>query len=290
MKIKVKAPAKINLTLDVLRRRADGYHDVSMVMQAVDLCDYVTVEATDSGKAEIFCDYPGVPCDESNIAYKACKLFFNYIKTDNPGVAITIDKHIPTQAGLAGGSADAAAVLVGLNKLFDAFLKEKELCEIGSKVGADVPFCIVGGTKVASGTGTKLDKVPLMPKCNIVICKPDLNISTAEAYSRIDSVKLSHPEFTAEMVKAICARDIWMVTSSLCNDFEIALDLDEIKKIKKIMLKNKALGASMSGSGSAVFAVFNKLSKAKKCVKVLSETYDKVFLCEPVKGGCTVVD
>lgn len=290
MKVKVKAPAKINLSLDVLRRRPDGYHDVSMVMQAVSLYDYITVETSESRDIEIKCDYPGVPCDEKNIAYKCADAFFRYTKTENPGIIISIDKNIPTQAGLAGGSADGAAVIVALNKLFSTYLKEKEMCEIGSKIGADIPFCIAGGTKLASGTGTDLKKMISMPKCDIVICKPDFSVSTAEAYSRIDSANLSHPEFTAEMVRAIYARDIYMVTSSMLNDFEIALNLDPINEIKKIMLKNKALGACMSGSGSAVFAVFNSLKKAEKCMQILKSSYDQVFLCNPIKYGCEVVD
>lgn len=290
MKVKVKAPAKINLSLDVLRRRPDGYHDVSMVMQAVSLYDYITVETTDSKKIEIKCDYKGVPCDEKNIAYKCAEAFFRYTKTENSGIIITIDKNIPTQAGLAGGSADGAAVIVALNKLFSTYLKEDELCEIGSKIGADIPFCIVGGTKLASGTGTDLKKMISMPKCDIVICKPDFSVSTAEAYSRIDSAQLSHPEFTAEMVRAIYARDIYMVTSSMLNDFELALDLEPINEIKKIMLKNKALGACLSGSGSAVFSVFNSLKKAEKCMEKLKESYEYVFLCAPVKNGCEVID
>ncbi|MCH5298179.1 MAG: 4-(cytidine 5'-diphospho)-2-C-methyl-D-erythritol kinase [Ruminococcus sp.] len=290
MKVKVKAPAKINLSLDVLRRRPDGYHDVSMVMQSVSLYDYVTVELTDTKEIEIVCDYPGVPCDEHNIAYKAAMGFLYFTKAENPGIIITIEKHIPTQAGLAGGSADGAGVIVALNKLFSAHLTEDEMCEIGSKVGADVPFCIVGGTRLASGTGTSLKKIISMPKCNLVICKPDFSVSTAEAYSRIDKANLSHPEFTAEMVKAIYARDIYMVSTTLLNDFEIALNLDGINDIKKIMLKNKALGACMSGSGSAVFAMFNSEKKAAKCADVLRSSYEQVFICEPVKDGCCVID
>ena len=278
------------MSLDVLRRRPDGYHDVSMVMQAVGLYDYVTVETTDSKDIEIRCDYEGVPCDERNIAYKAAAAFFKYTETENRGIIITIEKHIPTQAGLAGGSADGAAVIVALNKLFSTHLKEKEMCEIGERVGADVPFCIIGGTRLASGTGTKLKKMISIPRCKIVICKPEVSVSTAEAYSKIDSANLTHPEFTAEMVKAIYARDIWMVTSCMLNDFEIALDLEEIKDVKRVMLKNKALGACMSGSGSAVFAVFNSEKKAGKCLQALKKDYKEVFLCEPVKEGCAVIE
>lgn len=290
MKIKVKAPAKINLSLDVLRRRPDGYHDVSMVMQSVSLYDYITVEESDSDKIEIVCDYEGIPCDERNIAYKAAESFFNYTKKDCGGLVITIEKNIPTQAGLAGGSADGAGVIVALNKLYNAHLTEDEMCEIGSKVGADIPFCIIGGTRLASGTGTDLKKLISIPKCQLVICKPDFSVSTAEAYSRIDHSNLSHPSFTDEMVKAIYARDLWMVSSSMFNDFELALNLDGINEVKKIMLKNKALGACMSGSGSAVFAVFNNEKKLKKCADALREKYNYVFECAPVKEGCTVID
>lgn len=290
MKVKVKAPAKINLTLDVLGKRPDGYHNVSMVMQSVSLYDYITIETTNTKDIQIACDYEGVPCDETNIAYKACKRFFEYTKEENPGVIITIQKNIPTQAGLAGGSADGAGVLVGLNKLFDTYLKEDELCQIGAKIGADVPFCIVGGTKLASGIGTKLDKMVSMPKCEIVICKPEISISTAEAYRKIDSLKSSHPEYTAEMVKAIYARDIWMVTSTLFNDFDFALNLTPINEIKKTMLKNKALGALMTGSGSATYGIFLEKSKAEKCLKVLQGSYKQVFLCQPTKEGCVVID
>lgn len=278
------------MSLDVLRRRPDGYHDVSMVMQAVSLYDYVTVETTDTESIEIFCDYEGVPCDERNIAYKAAAAFFKYTETENSGIKISIEKHIPTQAGLAGGSADGAAVIVALNMLFSAHLKDKEMCEIGERIGADVPFCIVGGTRLASGTGTNLKKMISIPRCNLVICKPEVSVSTAEAYSKIDSAKLSHPEFTAEMVKAIYARDIWMMTSCMLNDFEIALNLDEIKDVKRVMLKNKALGACMSGSGSAVFAVFNSEKKAQKCCEALKKDYKEVFLCEPVKEGCRIIE
>lgn len=290
MKVKVKAPAKINLTLDVLGKRPDGYHDVSMVMQAVSLYDYVTIEETDTEDIEIFCDYSGVPCDESNIAYKSAVRFFDYTKTKNNGIKITIEKHIPTQAGLAGGSADGAAVIVGLNKLYNTMLKEDELCEIAGKIGADLPFCVVGGTKLASGTGTTLKKMHSMPKCDIVICKPEISISTAEAYRKIDSMMSYHPEYTAEMVKAVYARDLFMVSTTLFNDFDYALDLEPIKAVKKVMMSNKSMGACMSGSGSAVFGIFNNTKKAEKCVKALSENYKEVFLCQPVKEGCVVID
>ena len=290
MKVKVQVPAKINLSLDVLRRRPDGYHDVSMVMQAISLYDYISVETTDSDEIEIFCDYPGVPCDEKNIAYKAAKAFFKYTETEKSGLKITIDKQIPTQAGLAGGSADGAGVILALNYLFATHLRESEMLDIGERIGADVPFCIIGGTRLASGTGTNLKKMASPPSCKIVVCKPEVSVSTAEAYAKIDSANLSHPEFTAEMVKAIYSRDLWMMTSCLLNDFDIALDLPEVKEVKKIMLKNKAMGACMSGSGSAVFGIFNSEKKAQKCLDALKTEYSEVFMCEPIKEGCRIID
>lgn len=290
MKIKVLAPAKINLSLDILKRRPDGYHDVSMVMQTIDLYDTVTIETNDSGKTEISCNYPGVPCDKTNIAYKAAEAFFNNTRTENPGIHINIDKKIPTQAGMAGGSTDGAAVIVGLNKLFTTYLTPKSMMEIGSRLGADVPFCIEGGTQRASGTGTELVKLVNLPSCYIVVCKPPMSVSTAEAYALCDKMNFTHPPFTLELVKALYMRDMYLITSSLYNDFEVALDLEEVKDVKHIMYKCKARGACMTGSGSAVFAIFSSKKRAEKCVEKLKETYSDVFLCSPVKNGCTIID
>lgn len=290
MKIKVKAPAKINLSLDILGRRPDGYHELSMVMQTIDLYDIVTISTNDSKEITISCDYPGVPCDEKNIAYKAADLFFNYTRIDNPGVHIEIDKKIPTQAGMAGGSTDGAAVIVGLNKLFNTYLPTKTMMEIGCRLGADVPFCIEGGTQMAWGIGTDLKKVVSLPDCDIVVCKPPVSVSTAEAYALCDKMNFAHPPFTKELVKALYMRDMFAIPNSLYNDFEVALDLEEVKDVKRIMYKCKARGACMTGSGSAAFAIFGNEKKAKKCVDKLKEKYTDVFLCHPVKDGCTIID
>lgn len=289
MEVKVLAPAKINLSLDVLSKRPDGYHNISTVMQAVDLYDTVTISGNDSGKVTISCNYEGVPCDDSNICAKAAYKFFDYCKMEVKGIHIDIDKKIPTQAGLAGGSSDGAAVILGLNNMFGTMLKPAEMCEIGEKIGADVPFCLVGGTKLCTGIGTTIKKVASFRCDSIVICKPDsVSVSTAVAYKKVDALN-PHASYTDEMVKALFSRDMFMISTTIFNDFELALQIPEVNDIKKIMLKSKARGAGMSGSGSAVFAVFTSARRAKKCFETLSQSYKNVFICKPVSDGCKVI-
>ena len=289
MKVEVKAPAKINLTLDVVGKRTDGYHDISTIMQAVDLYDIITLEDNDSGAVTVSCNYDGIPCDDSNICAKAAYRFFDYCKTDVKGVHIDINKTIPAQAGLAGGSSDGAAVILGLNVLFDSMLKPAEMHAIAERVGADVPFCLEGGTMLATGIGTVLKKMPSFNCSSIVICKPDnVSVSTAEAYKKVDALN-PHPSYTDEMIKALFSRDMFLISTTIFNDFELALQIPEVADIKRIMLKSGARGAGMSGSGSAVFAVFTSEKKAKKCVEALKSIYKETFLCKPAKKGCFVV-
>ena len=288
MEIKVLAPAKINLTLDVTGKRPDGYHNIETVMQTVDLYDEVTITDNDSGEITISCNYEAVPCDESNICYKAAKRFFDYNKMDVKGVHIDINKRIPTQAGLAGGSSDGAAVILGLNAMFGTMLNVKEMHEIAEKIGADVPFCLVGGTKLCTGIGTTIKKLPTFRCENIVIAKPNaVSVSTADAYRKVDALN-PHPSYTNEMVKSLYSRDIFRITTTIFNDFELALKIPEVIDLKGKMLKLKARGVGMSGSGSAVFAVFTSTRRAKKCYEELKEEYGEVFLCKPIKEGCTV--
>ena len=288
MEIKVKAPAKINLSLDVLGKRPDGYHELATVMQTIDLYDTVTLTGNDSGKVTVSCGYEGVPCDDSNICVKAAHRFFDYCKTDVKGVHIDIDKQIPTQAGLAGGSSDGAAVILGLNSMLGTMLKPAEMLAIGERVGADVPFCIAGGTKLCTGIGTEMKKLPSFNCDAIVICKPDsVSVSTAEAYGKVDALA-PHAPYTDEMVKALYSRDMFLISSTVFNDFELALGLPEVNEIKKIMLSQKAEGSGMSGSGSAVFGIFTSKRKAQRCYDELKKTYDKTFLCKPIKIGCSV--
>lgn len=288
MKTTVKAPAKINLTLEVLSKRPDGYHELATIMQAVSLFDTITLEDNDSGEITLSCNYEGVPCDEKNICYKAAERFFEYTKRENKGLHIDIDKTIPTQAGLAGGSSDGAAVIMGLNAMFGTMLKPAEMNMLGEKVGADVPFCIVGGTKLCTGIGTTMKKLPSFNCSDIVICKPQtVSVSTAEAYKKVDALN-PHASYTDEMIKALYSRDMFMISTTIFNDFELALQIPEVNDIKSIMLKSKARGAGMSGSGSAVFAVFTSSRRAKACYDALKEQYPETFLCKPIKTGCTV--
>ena len=291
MKVTVKAPAKINLTLDIVGKRADGYHDVAMVMQAISLYDTVTVERIDGEGEEISVScpaYPDVPSDESNIVCKAARAFFRETRTQPSPLSITIDKVIPTQAGLAGGSADGAAVVMALNRLFSTHLKSEEMADICARFGSDVPFCLLGGTMLATGTGTTLKKLRAMPDCHIVVCKPDISVSTAAAYAACDARPPKGFLYTDELIKRLYSRDIRGLSTCLYNEFEQVMELPEINEIKRQMLSCKALGTSMSGSGSAVFGIFLNEKKAKACAEFLEKNYSRVFLTKPLKDGCRI--
>jgi len=289
MTFKATAPAKINLTLDILGKRPDGYHDVAMIMQSVSLSDTVELTLTDTENIAIACSDPSIPCDSRNIVYKCADAFFKTTGVKNTGISLYIEKVIPCEAGLAGGSADGAATLRLLNLAFDAHLTDKELCEIGAKVGADIPFCVVGGTKLAIGTGTTLHKVRSMPKCFIVIVKPEVSVSTKEAYALADGRKGLRIKYTDYCKQMLYSGDLSGIASTLHNDFEEVLNLEDINEVKEVVYKCKALGAAMSGSGSAVFAIFRNERKAQKCIDKLKETYSKVYLTVPVAKGAEIV-
>jgi 4-diphosphocytidyl-2-C-methyl-D-erythritol kinase len=258
-----------------------------MVMQAVDLCDEITVELFDGEGICITSDSPNVPCNESNIAYRAAQIMLSKAGVAR-GVKIHISKRIPVCAGLAGGSSDGAAVIMGLNAMFGTMLKPAEMYALGERVGADVPFCIAGGTKLCTGIGTTMKKLPSFNCSDIVICKPQtVSVSTAEAYQKVDALN-PHPSYTDEMIKALYSRDMFLISSTFFNDFELALQIPEVSEIKRVMLQCKARGCGMSGSGSAVFAIFTSSRRAQKCYETLKETYPQTFLCKPVKIGCAV--
>lgn len=289
--MKVKAPAKINLTLDIVGRRPDGYHDVAMVMQTVSLYDTVTVDFTggEGDGVAVSCPaYPDVPTDERNIVCKAARAFYAQTQVTPRPLTISIDKRIPTQAGLAGGSSDGAAVVLALNKLYETHLTMDEMAEICARFGSDVPFCLLGGTMLATGTGTTLKKLAHLPKCIIVICKPELSVSTAEAYARCDSREPKGFLYTDELIKRLYGRDIRGVASCLYNEFEQVMQLGEIAEIKRAMMQCKALGASMSGSGSAVYALFNSEKRAQECFNILIKKYDCTYIAQPIRTGCTI--
>lgn len=256
--ITINANAKINLTLDVLGKRADGYHEVCMVMQSIELCDILTLAKKDDtlGKITLCGDVRGVVKPEDNLAYKAADLFLRTYKIPH-SVEITLKKHIPVAAGLAGGSTDAAAVLRGLNKLFDMQLSTDTLCELGAKLGSDIPFCVKGGTMLSSGRGEILTSIPTMPQTALVLVKPKIDVSTAWVYKNYDKLSdVAHPD-NQGMQKALAAKDLQAICANLGNVLENVTipAYPQIAKIKQLLCEYGALTAMMSGSGPTVFAI-----------------------------------
>lgn len=292
MRINITAPAKINLALDILGKRPDGYHVVNMVMQSVDLCDTVILTKTDSDGITLTCKNPNVPLNNTNIAYRAADKFFEYTGIKDRNINIKIRKKIPIAAGLAGGSSDGAAVLIGLNKLYSASLTNEQLCSIGGEIGADIPFCIMGGTMLAEGTGTILSPLPDMPECYFLIVKPPLSVSTAQAYSMFDEYGKRSEKSIDCIIDAICAKNLQIVSENLFNVFESVLDIIEvdIKPIKDIMSYYDAYGSCMSGSGPSVFAVFSSKNKAEKCAEKIKDEIlgAEVFIASPINHGCII--
>ncbi len=265
-KLSVKANAKINLTLNITGKLPNGYHTLRSIMQSISLHDIVTVEKTAPNEIEVICG-GGIPSGEQNIAYKAAREFFRFADISDMGVKITVDKHIPSEAGLGGGSADAAAVICCLNKLFGCELPQKALCEIGASVGADVPFCIMGGTALCEGIGEVITPLsPLECEC-VLIAKGKLGISTKEAYEKIDSTEIKHSPW--EISDFSGGFESW---AKLCsNDFEAVSDDPEVEAIISEMKSCGASLSQMSGSGSAVFGLFSEHENAESCRKKLSE-------------------
>ena len=281
MEIKLNCYAKINLTLDIGAKRQDGYHDITTIMQSISLCDKVTISTNNSGKITLSCNVDGVPCDERNIAYKCAAAFYNAYNAEYGGVHIDIDKKIPMQAGLAGGSADGAGVLKGLNLLYGEPFSQIELEEIGASVGSDIPFCIRGGTAKGEGRGTVLTSLDNMPDCFIVLVKAPIGISTGLAYQEADKRSVIPPSATAQMEKSL--DNIKLIGRNLRNDFEDALANEELLSLKDRLLSfDGTLGAVMTGSGSVVYALFDDRTKAELCAKEMRCFYDNVFIAQPV--------
>lgn len=279
--VSLKAYAKINLNLDITGKSADGnYHTVEMVMQSVDIFDTVTVTVDD----EICVKCNGdVPEDENNIAVIAAKEFFEFTEI-NGGAEIKIKKRIPVAAGLGGGSSDAAAVIVALNQLYNTKLDNEELEKIAEKVGSDVPFFIEGGTQLAEGRGTILTPLPELPDCAFLIIKDGYKLSTGEMYRKFDSMTdVIHPD-TRALVDAICEGDLIEASKNMENVFELLYN-NEFLKTKDELVENGALCACLSGSGPSIFGLFEDTDTAKRAKDELSDKYEDIFLCEPVKFG-----
>ena len=283
--MKVKVAAKINLMLDILKRLDNGYHSLFMIMQSVDLYDTITVEKNAENEIVIKCDTEGVPCNEKNIVYKCAKAFFKSCNIEDNGITIEIEKNIPMAAGTAGGSADGAGVLYCLNKIYNTNLSTTELCEIGAKVGADIPFSLTGGTAIALNTGNVIAPVKDLPECYIVLCKPDQDVSTPEAYAQFDALsRVRHLDRVA-MIEAVANGDYENICTYCGNVFEQAVEVPKRPHIKGVMRKSGADACCMSGSGPTVFGLFSDKEKAEDCYNKLAKKYDNVYLCKPANKG-----
>ena len=279
-----KAYAKLNLTLDVLGKRADGYHDLQSVMQTVSLCDDIELDIGTGKDWCLKCTQPDIPADGRNLAWKAAKLFCDTLGKDPQGLEIRIGKRIPSGAGMGGGSADAAAVLRALNRFYGEPLSGTQLADLGARIGSDVPFCVLGGTAMAEGRGEILRPIPPMLDCTILGCKPEFSVSTPELYRKIDEVAIARHPDNQQMEAALNAGDLNGLARCVYNVFDpvVAAQHEEIDRIKQICNDCGALASQMTGSGSVVFAIFDDLSSARKAEDLLKKEFDQVFLCEPV--------
>ena len=268
--IALRALAKINLGLDVLGRRDNGYHDVRMVMQTIYLYDNVTIKKTEKAEIRLKTNLFYLPINEDNIAYKAAKMLIDEFSLTE-GVEITLEKHIPVSAGLAGGSSNAAPVLVGMNRLFSLGLTQEELMERGVRLGADVPYCVMRGTVLAEGIGEILTPLPPLPKCYILIAKPGINVSTKDVYEKLDSKEItSHPDIDG-ILEGLQKQDLCKVVSSMGNVLEaVTVEMyPVIDQIKLAMKEAGAMNAMMSGSGPTVFGIFDNLEAAKDAQRMI---------------------
>lgn len=267
-----KAYAKINIGLDVLRRREDGYHEVRMIMQTVDICDDLLFERTTKPGIELRTDHAELPVDGDNLICRAAKLLFQD-KGIKEGVKITLTKRIPIAAGMAGGSSDAAAAMHGLNELFDMGYSIQELQRLGVRLGADIPYCLVGGTMLSEGIGEILSKLPSPPDCHLVVAKPDINVSTGFVYGNLYADRLTwHPDIDG-MIAALHAGDLRGVTDRLGNVLETVTikEYPVIERIKELMRHVGAENALMSGSGPTVFGIFTHEDTARRAARAVEE-------------------
>jgi 4-diphosphocytidyl-2-C-methyl-D-erythritol kinase len=280
------APAKINLSLEITGRRNDGYHLIRTVMQAINLRERVELSRRSKPGIKLTVSRYNLPLNQKNIAYRAAEAFFDQTGLGRFGLDIKITKHVPVGAGLGGGSADAAAVLVALNELCGIGLSCDDLCKISAMVGADVPFCIMGGTALATGIGTDLERLSSIPECFIVVAKPLDSISTAEAYRLIDSVSTNYKSSAVE--DGIDKGDLYSIAQGLFNNFDMVINLPGVEKIKNIMKNYDVLGCQMTGSGSAVFGIFEYKQQAETCAAELRNIYNDVFVCRPDFDGARI--
>lgn len=278
------AYAKLNLTLDVLGKRQDGYHDLQSVMQTISIRDDVEVDVGTGKPWTIQCSQPGIPEDDTNLAWKAAEVYCRAMKKDPGGISIRITKRIPSQAGLGGGSADAAAVLRALNRHYGQPLSRLALAELGAEVGSDVPFCTLTGTAMVEGRGERLRPLPDMPDCVFVVCKPDFSVSTPELYKAIDSVAIPQRPDNQAMERALISGDLKAIADQVYNVFDPVVTKDhlELNYIKSICNSYGSLGQQMTGSGSAVFAILPEFEYAAVVCSMLKDNFPGIFIAKPV--------
>ena len=289
--LRVKANAKINLSLDVLGTLPNGYHEVKMIMQSVDLCDELQITPENNDSIILTCDNDKLSCGDDNLIIRAAKALMDYVGKHN-GVSIKLIKNIPMAAGLAGGSADAAATLVGINRLFDYGLSTAELKAIGAKLGADIPFCIQGGTSLAEGIGEILTPISPLTDMYILLVKPPIDVSTKYVYDNlILDNETVHPE-TDLMIGLLKEGRPDILATKLCNILETVTvkRYPTINDIKNTLLDDNALGALMSGSGPTVFGLFNDESTAEAASEHIKDAfgYKDVFICRPAEQGTVI--
>lgn len=279
MKIYEKAPAKINLLLDVLRKREDGYHEVEMIMTRVDLADRLEMEELPRDTIIISSQVGYIPLDEKNLAFQAAKLIKERYEVRR-GVYIHLDKKIPVAAGLAGGSSDAAAALRGLNRLWKLQIPEEELCSLGAELGSDVPFCVTGGTAIARGRGEKLEPIVNPPQCWVVLAKPPINVSTADIYGRLRANELRKHPSVPRMTSALSRGSFNDICAELGNVLEsVTLNLyPEVLQLKESMIRLGADGVLMSGSGPTVFGLVSKEAKLPRIYNGLRGFCKEVYV------------
>lgn len=282
-KLKLEAYAKINLGLDVVRRLENGYHEVKMIMQTVSLSDFITIERERTPGIQVFTDTDELSAGEDNLVYKAAALLIDEFKIDG-GIKISLEKNIPIAAGLAGGSSDAAAVLRGMNKMFALDLSEEKLQVMGVKLGADIPYCVVGGTYLSEGIGEKLTELASLPKCYVLLAKPDISVSTKWVYENLHLENLkSHPDIDA-VKNAIMEHNIVKMCGYLENVLESVTvnQYSVIADLKKSMTDRGALVSLMSGSGPTVFGIFNDKKTMRKCAQDILELNLAKYVFETV--------
>lgn len=288
MDMKLRALAKINLGLDVTGKRPDGYHEVRMIMQNIQMFDQLEIERSEQPGIRIETNLSFLPCNENNLVYKAADLLMKEFDI-REGLDVKLTKFIPVAAGMAGGSSDAAAVMVGVNRMFQLGLSVRELMERGVKIGADVPYCIMRGTALAEGIGEKLTKLPPMPFCYVLIGKPGINVSTKFVYGNLDLKKIEHHPDIDGIRQAIEQKNLKGIASRMGNVLELVTcpAYPVIDDIKKLMIREGALNAMMSGSGPTVFGLFEDKDTAQKAYETLRDSglTRQTFLTTVPEGG-----